>query len=400
MVMQHDVPNWYDMHYLASDIPSKRRFRVGLVGGGSGALWAPYHRTAMRLSNRFDIVAGAFSSNNETRIETANALNIETSRNYDSFVAMAEQESSRTDPIDVAVVVTPNHLHFEPCRMLLEAGIPVICDKPLVNSLDEALALLELVGRKSLFFGMTYTYTGYPMVRDAYTRIRQGEIGKIKFLYVEYLLEWLAGDTQNLSTAMQWRLDPRKAGQTAALGDVGTHAFNLIEFLSGQNCTALNAKFTPSAVSPELDEQAVIQMEFDRGAEGLLWASLASPGHRNGLRFKIVGTKATMEWSQEEPEVLSVKRLGRAELLYRRGASDMTADAANYCTMPQGSPEGYLEALAILYSDFATALDAGDSWKKALPFPLPDIHQGVRGVGLSALAVESNKHRTWVPFKI
>lgn len=388
------------MNRLTSDIPKKRRFKAGMVGGGRGAFFASYHRAAMRIANRFDIVAGAFSSNPETCREAGEALDVVPDRQYLSFAEMASEESKRPDRIDVAVIVTPNHLHFEPCRLLLEAGIPVICDKPLVNSLAEAQALAALAERNNSFFAMTYTYLGYPMVREARTRIRAGEIGEIRFMYVEYLLEWLANDPAKLGKGGIWRGDPAKAGLTGALGDVGTHAFNILEFLSDRRCVALNAKLTNTVPGFGLDDNDVVQLEFEGNIDGLLWSSLAAPGHRNGLRFKIVGSKGTFEWSQEAPETLLCSRLGKADLIYRRGHGDMTAEGLQSVSLPAGNPEAYLEALAVLYADFADALEAGAQWRSATTFPLPGIREGLRGVALSEFAVESNRLRGWVPFNV
>ena len=386
------------MSLLTSDIPRKRRFRAGMVGGGRGSFFAGIHRAALRLANRFDLVAGAFSSDPQTCREAGEALGISSERNYLDFREMAPAEAARDDAIDVAIVVTPNHLHFEPCKLFLEAGIPVICDKPLVNSSDEARELQRLAAANDTFFAVTYTYTGYPMVRDARARIRAGEIGQIRFMYVEYLLEWLTGDPSKLGKGADWRGDPSKAGLTGALGDVGTHAFNILEFLSGQRCTALSAKLMQTVASFGLDDTDVVQMEFDGGANGLLWCSLAAPGHRNGLRFKIVGTKATIEWQQEAPETLHASRLGEADLIYRRGHRDITADATASISLPAGNPEAYLEALAVLYCDYATALEARGNWREALSVPVADLHEGLRGVLLSEVSVKSSSLRSWVPF--
>jgi predicted dehydrogenase len=386
------------MSKLTDDIHSKRRIKIGMIGGGKGAFFAGYHRAAMRITNRYDIVAGAFSSDPAVCDEAAVAFGVAPDRNYYSFADLVRGEANRDDRIDVALIVTPNHLHFEPCRLLLEAGIPVICDKPLVNSLSEARQLVALAEKKACFFAMTYTYLGYPMVRDARTRILNGEIGDIRFMYVEYLLEWLAGDSTKLGKGGVWRGDPKKAGPTGALGDVGTHAFNLLEFLSDKRCVALNAKLTTTVPGFALDDTDVIQLEFNGGVDGLLWSSLASPGHRNGLRFKIVGSKATLEWSQEAPETLLCSRLGQADIIYRRGLQDMTPTALESVSLPAGNPEAYLEALAVLYADMADALDAGSQWREATVFPLQGVEEGLRGVALSENALRSNAARAWVPF--
>jgi predicted dehydrogenase len=384
---------------LTNDLVKRKRLKAGMVGGGSGSFFGGYHRAAMRLCDRFDLVAGSFSSKPELCLEAGEALGMEPSRVYTSFADMAAAEAARTDCIDVAIIVTPNHLHFEPAKLFLEAGIPVICEKPMVNSVGEAEELRRLAESKGVFFGVTYTYTGYPMVRDARARIANGEIGTVRFAYVEYLLEWLANDEAQLSAkSSPWRADPVKAGPTGALGDIGTHAFNLLEFVTDQRCTRLNAKLTSSAPDWPLDDNDVLNLEFDGGASGLLWSSLVAPGHRNGLRFKIVGSKGTLEWRQELPETLLLGRSGRADITYRRGHSDMSPGAVIYSSLPAGCPEGYLEALAILYADFADALAAGANWRNATKIPIPGILEGIRGVVLSQKALEADATRQWVDF--
>jgi len=386
------------MARLTGDIPGQRRFKVGMVGGGQGAYFASYHRAAMRLCNRFEIVAGAFSSDADKCREAGEALSLQPDRTYLSFEDMAAAESRRPDPIEAVVIVTPNHLHFEPCRLFLRAGIPVICDKPLVNSTEEAIELASIADQHDTFFALTYTYRGYPMVRDARSRIQAGELGDIRFMYVEYLLEWLAPGVSTLSKSLAWRGDPEKAGPTGVVGDIGTHAFNMLEFLCGRRCTSLNAKLTTVVPGWGLDDTCVVQLEYEGGVDGLLWASFAAPGHRNGLRFKIIGSKASIEWCQETPETLRFSPIDGAERIYRRGQSDNAAQTLNFSSLPAGNTEGYLEALAVLYADFAEALDAGAAWRTATSIPLPDIHEGVRGVGLSQACVESSRRRAWVPF--
>jgi predicted dehydrogenase len=370
-----------------------------MVGGGRGAFFAGYHRAAMRLCNRYDIVAGAFSSDPTLCREAGESFGVSEDRIYADFRQMAQNEARREDRIDVAIIVTPNHLHFEPCKLFLEAGIPVICDKPLVNDLDEARELVRLAEKNGTFFAVTYTYTGYPMVRDAKARIRNGELGEIRFMYVEYLLEWLAEGTSNLGAkSSSWRVDPAKAGPTGVVGDIGTHAFNMLEFLSGRRCEGLNAKLTSRTPGWPLDDNAVVQLEFEGGADGLLWVGLAAPGHRNGLRFKIVGTKASLEWKQEAPETLLLGRLGEADVIYRRGQRDMTPEGKASVSLPAGNPEAYLEALAILYADYAKALEAGPNWRTSLVTPVTDVHDGLRGVALSKACLDSNEKRAWVRF--
>jgi len=387
------------MKNLTDDFGTGRRFKTAMIGGGKGAFFAGYHRAAMRLCNRFEIVAGAFSSDPGVSRAAGEALGVAPGRVYDSFSSLVESEAVRDDRMDVAVIVTSNHLHFEPCRLLLQRGIPVICDKPLVNALPEALELRRLVEQEDTFFAVTYTYCGYPMVRDARARIKAGEIGDVRFMYVEYLLEWGADDPSKLGTKGGiWRDDPAKAGPTGAMGDVGTHAFNMLEFLSGRRCSRLCARLSRLAPGRVLEDTGVVQLDFEGGVEGLLWTSLAAPGHRNGLRFKVVGSKGTLEWAQEAPETLKLGRLAQGDVTYRRGLSDMTQEAASVVSLPAGNSEGYLEALAVLYADFARALAAGPGWRTAVATPIPDIVEGVRGVALSDAVVRSDRLREWVPF--
>lgn len=386
------------MPRLTGDIPGKRKIKVGMVGGGQGAFFASYHRAAMRLCDRFEIVAGAFSSDPAKAREAGDALGVEPDRVYDSIEQMAQVESAREDRLEAVIIVTPNHLHFLACKLFLEAGIPVICDKPLVNAEHEALELQSIAAKHNTFLALTYTYQGYPMVRDARSRIQAGELGEIRFMYVEYLLEWLAAGATDLGKSLAWRGDPAKVGPTAALGDVGTHAFNMLEFLSGLRCTALSAKLTTTVPGWKMDDTNVVQLEFENGVDGLLWASLAAPGHRNGLRFKIIGSKASVEWRQEAPETLLFTPINEADRIYRRGQSDNMPQTLADSSLPAGNSEGYLEALAVLYADFAQALDAGEAWRSSTSVPIPDIAQGVRGVQLSQLSVRSHEGRAWVDF--
>lgn len=386
------------MNRLVADIPAPRRFRIGMVGGGKGAFFAGIHRAAMRLSDRFDLVAGAFSSNPDVGREAAGALGVAPDRAYADFRAMARAEAVRPDRIDAVVVVTPNHLHLEPCKLFLEAGIPVICDKPLVHTSTEARELQAIAARHDTFCAVTYTYTGYPMVRDARARVRDGEIGEVRFLYAEYLLEWLASDPGKLGKGGVWRGNAAEAGLTGALGDVGTHAFQMLEFVSGLRCTGLNATLLHTVPGFGLEDTNMLQLEFGGAAHGMLWSSLAAPGHRNGLRIKVVGTRGTLEWRQEAPETLHLSRLGVADMIYRRGHADNTPDAFTALSLPPGNPEAYIEALANLYCDYAAALAAGTGWRGALPVPVADLTEGLRGVMLSELAVASANSRAWVAF--
>jgi predicted dehydrogenase len=383
------------MYRLASDLTLCKRLPIGMIGGGVGSFFAPYHRAAMRLSNRWHLAAGVFSSDPEKSKSAGFALGVEEIRVYPDAVTLAREERARGDGVKAVAVVTPNHLHFDACQTLLQAGIGVICDKPLVNDLDEAKALSRLAQTQGVFFGMTYTYCGYPMVREARARVLADDIGPIRFAYAEYLQEWLADKPENLGAkAGGWRTDPAKAGPTGTMGDVGTHAFNLLEFVTGARVSKLSATLLTTVEGRQLDDNDVVKLRFDRGFSGLMWATQAAPGHRNGLRFKIVGTLGSLEWRQEAPETLFIGRLGQPDSILHRGQRTMTPAGAAEVTLPAGNPEGYLEALGILYSDFADAVGAevGCDRPAAAPFPYPDLEEGLRGVALCAAALESNRN--------
>ncbi|MCP1623656.1 Gfo/Idh/MocA family protein [Pseudomonas nitroreducens] len=384
------------MPSLTADMPAKPRLRAGMIGGGEGAYFASYHRAAMRLCNRFDLVAGVFSSSPAKSQEAGTALGIDIERIYTSAQAMADAERGRRDAIDVVVVVTPNHLHFEACQAFLAAGIPVICDKPLVNRLDEADELLALVRRQPTFFGVTYTYLGYPMVREARSRIRAGELGDIRFVQAEYLLEWLCQGTDGLSDSLAWRGDPAKAGATSVVGDVGTHALSLMEFVTGQRCRRLNANLSTKVPGWSMDDHCVAQLELDGGADGLMWLSFAAPGHRNGLSLRVIGSKASLEWRQEAPETLHIRPVDEAERIYRRGQADNFPHTRASSSLPAGCSEGYLEALAVLYADFAEAMATDDRQPGIGSASLPGLVEGVRGVKFCHACLQSSRERSWV----
>ncbi|WP_460141588.1 Gfo/Idh/MocA family protein [Pseudomonas sp. S2_E01] len=385
------------MPNITSDIPSPAKLKVGMIGGGEGAYFASLHRAAMRLSNRYELVAGVFSSHPEKSLVAGHALGVSHSRIYASAQQMASAEAGRADPIDAVIIVTPNHLHFEACQAFLRAGIAVICDKPLVNEIYQANELKRLAAERNTFFALTYTYQGYPMVREARRRIQDGAIGEVRFIQVQYLLEWLAPGVESLNASLAWRGERDKAGISSVVGDIGTHAFNLMEFLTGQRATALSATLSNKVPGWPMDDNCVAQFEFSQDIEGLMWVSFAAPGHRNGLTFKVIGSRASLEWSQESPELLHLKPVDSAELILRRGQAD-NLEAQAFSSLPAGCSEGYLEALAILYQDFAVAIAAGDRGPGALRVPVPDLEQGCRGVELAHLCFESSTHRKWVRF--
>ena len=391
------------MYRLASDLLNCNRLPIAMVGGGAGSFFASYHRAAMRLSGRWHLAAGVFSSERAKSLEAGAALGVDEARVYPDVETLAREEASRDGGAAAVVIVTPNHLHFDACRVLLEAGIGVICDKPLVNDLDEARALRKLADAKGTFFGMTYTYCGYPMVREARARVLAGDIGTLRFVYAEYLQEWLADRPENLGAkAGGWRTDPAKAGPTGTMADVGTHAFNLLEYVTAAKVSELSASLLTTVAGRQLDDNDVVNLRFEEGFSGLMWATQAAPGHRNGLRFKIIGSHGSLEWRQEAPETLFIGRLGQPDTILHRGQRTMTEAGQREVTLPAGNPEGYLEALAVLYSDFAAAIEVkGGGKADPGPFPYPGLEEGVRGVALCAASLKSSRDKGgWTPLSV
>jgi len=375
------------------------KIRLGMVGGGQGAFIGEVHRIAARLDNRYQLVAGALSSNPDRAKESAAELGLAQNRGYDDFVTMAAMESAREDGIEVVAIVTPNHLHYVPARAFLEAGIHVICDKPLTSSLQDARALQQVARQHDVLFAVTYNYSGYPMVRQAREMIAAGELGSIRLVQVEYPQDWLSTDLESSGQKQaSWRTDPLQAGAGGSLGDIGTHAFQLAEFVTGLQVESILADLNSFVPGRRLDDNAQVLLRFDNGARGCLWASQVAVGHENGLRIRVYGEKAGLEWFQEQPNQLRFSPLGDAPRVLTRGSSVVGDSAAQATRIPGGHPEGFLEAFANLYRDFADMVIAhrnGDAGviENSL---VPDLHAGVRGVEFVEAAVASaNSGNTW-----
>ena len=370
------------------------KIRLGMVGGGTGAFIAEVHRIAARLDNRYELVAGAFSSDSERARQSAASLGIAPERAYDDFSEMAEKEGAREDGIDVVAIVTPNHLHHAPAKCFLEAGIHVICDKPLSASLADAQDLKRLVEETGLLFAVTYNYSGYPMVRQAREMIRNGDLGDLRVVQVEYPQEWLSTDLESTGQKQAaWRTDPAQAGAGGSLGDIGTHAFHLTEFITGLEVNSLLADLSAFVPGRLLDDNAQIMLRFANGARGSLWASQVAVGHENGLRIRVYGDQASLEWFQEQPNQLKFCRLGEPPQYIARGGNT-AGDAANAVTrIPSGHPEGFLEAFANLYRDFADQVEAFPARNAMNDSELlvPTVSEGVKGVLFVEKAVASSE---------
>ncbi len=368
-----------------------------MVGGGQGGFIGAVHRIAARLDDEYELVAGALSSDPERGRASAAALRLDPARAYDSAEAMAQAEAARPDGIDVAAVVTPNHLHAAAVHALLDAGIHVICDKPMTTAVADAEALAEKAARTGLVLAVAHAYSGYPLVRHARALARGGALGRLRTVQVEYAQGWLATALEKEAgegghKQASWRVDPARSGPAGAVGDIGTHAFHLAEFVTGLRCTALAAELTRFVPGRALDDDARMLLRFDGGARGALWCSQVAVGQENGLRLRAFGDAGGLEWRQEEPNRLHLFRLGEPPAVLTRGGPGLGPEAAHATRVPAGHPEGYLEAFAQLYADAAEQVRARIEGRPADPASLllPDAADGLRGVRFVAAAVASS----------
>ncbi|MEH6590974.1 MAG: Gfo/Idh/MocA family oxidoreductase [Halioglobus sp.] len=380
------------------------KIRMGMVGGGDGAFIGAVHRMAAAIDGEIELVCAALSSD-PTRARTSGAaLHLPAERVYTDYHTMmtAEAELPADQRMQFVAIVTPNHLHFPVATAALNAGFHVMSDKPATISLDEALQLRDLVTQTGLLYGLTHTYTGYPLVKEARERVARGELGKIRKVVVEYPQGWLADreeDQDNKQAA--WRLDPARAGISSCMGDIGVHAANLAEYVSGLKITELCADLTAFVEGRELDDDGSILLRFEHGARGVLHASQISVGEENGLRIRIYGDKGGLDWAQPEPNTLWLKWPDRPTEMLRTGGSYLGTLATANARTPMGHPEGYLEAFANLYMAFAgqiRARDAGESFD-ARSADCPGIEEAVRGMTFIEVAVAaSNSDIKWHAF--
>lgn len=371
-----------------------RKLRLGMVGGGAGAFIGGVHRLAARMDDRYELVAGALSADPARAHESARALHIAPERSYESYEEMAHREAGRPDGIDVVAIVTPNHLHHAPAKAFLAAGISVICDKPLTSTLADAHDLAEAVRKAGVVFALTHNYTGYPLVRQAREMVAGGEIGAVRTVQVEYAQDWLTTKLEDSGHKQAaWRTDPARSGAAGSVGDIGTHAFNIAEFVSGLPVASLCADLSSFVPGRPLDDNAQMLLRFESGARGSLWCSQVAPGCENALRLRVFGERAGLDWSQENPNVLLLTPHGEPPRQIRRAGAGATPVAAHASRIPAGHPEGYLEAFAILYRDIAEQIEAHKAGRPADPACLlvPGIEAGVRGMRFVAAAVQSSR---------
>ncbi|MGF6859013.1 Gfo/Idh/MocA family protein [Paraburkholderia sp. CI3] len=376
----------------------RRRLRLGMVGGGQGAFIGAVHRIAARLDDRFELVAGALSSDSERA--RASAVEAGIARSYADWREMARAEAAREDGIDAVAIVTPNHLHAPVATAFLEAGIHVICDKPLAVSLAEGEALAKLAQSKKRLFALTHTYSGYPLVRHARELVERGELGEIRVVQVEYAQDWLAEpvETGGANRQAGWRTDPALAGPAGCLGDIGTHAYQLAAFVTGMMPSALSAELHTFVPGRRVDDHVQAMLRYANGARGMLWASQVASGAENALRLRVYGTKAGLAFDQEEPNALWFTPLGgAAERLTRARVNSQVA--AHATRVPAGHPEGYLEAFAQLYQDAALQIDALNDGRAppAESLLLTTVDDGVDGLRfIDAVLKSSAADGRWV----
>lgn len=374
------------------------RIRYGMVGGGRGAFIGAVHRIAARLDDRYQLVAGALSSKPELAKASAADLHIAADRAYGSFEEMIAAEKKRPDGIQAVVIVTPNHMHFPVAKAALEAGLDVICDKPVTRTLEEALELEQLVKSSGAFFGLTHNYSGYPLVRFARELVEQGKLGKIRVVQVEYPQEWLteAADADNKQAS--WRTDPARSGLAGCLGDIGTHAYQLARFITQLPLDAVSADLASFVDGRPVDDNVHAMLRFEGGAKGMLWSSQVAPGCENGLRIRIYGDKGGLEWAQENPNELWFGELNQPRQRFtRRG--DWLGAAASGVRTPGGHPEGYLEGFANIYKDIADILTARQQGEThELVKLVPGIETGVEGMRfIQAVLASSANNGAWTP---
>jgi predicted dehydrogenase len=378
---------------------------MGMIGGGAGAFIGAVHRMAAALDGECELVCGAFSSTPERSHASGEALYLPHDRVYGTFAEMILREKERPagDRMDFVSIVTPNNMHFAPAKMALENGFPVVCDKPMTFSLDEAKKLEALVKKTGLLFALTHNYTGYPLVKEARAMVAGGKLGKIRKIVVEYPQGWLATRLETTGQKQaDWRTDPARSGIAGCMGDIGSHAENLSEYITGLKISELCADLTTFVEGRPLDDDGSVLLRFENGARGILYASQVSVGEENALRIRVYGEKGGLEWAQQEPNTLIVKWMDRPMEIYRTSAGYLS-DLAKFNTrLPGGHPEGFIEAFANIYRNFILALKSRMEGHEPKPeyLDFPKVGDGVRGMAFIETVVEASKSdRKWMKFK-
>jgi predicted dehydrogenase len=370
------------------------RIRYGMVGGGQGAFIGAVHRIAARIDDKYELVAGALSADPKKAKASGEELGLAKDRIYSDYKAMAKAEAKRVDGIEVVSIVTPNHMHFPVAKAFIEAGIHVICDKPLSLNLKEALALEKLLAKKKdVIFALTHNYSGYPMIRQARAMVAAGELGEIRLVQGEYPQDWLTTDLEKTGQKQAaWRTDPKRSGAGGCVGDIGTHTYQLATYVSGLTLQELSADLTSFVKGRKLDDNVSAMLRFKGGAKGMIWASQVAVGHENGLKLRVYGTKGGLEWTQADPNYLWFTPFGEQKRLITRGGAGSGSAAGRVTRVPPGHPEGYLEGFANIYTEVARAIEAKRAGKKVdKDVDFPGIEDGVKGMAFIEACVNSSK---------
>jgi predicted dehydrogenase len=377
---------------------SDTRIRYGMVGGGPGAFIGAVHRMAARLEGRYELVAGAFSSDPQRARAAACEVGVAAQRAYESYIEMARLERARADGIEAVVIATPNHLHYPIAKAFLEAGVHVICDKPLTTTLQDAEALRDLVKTSGRLFFVTYTYGTYPMVAQAREMVRSGQLGELRVVQVEYAQSWLSTALEATGSRQAgWRTDPAQAGEGGCLGDIGTHAYHLVEYVTGLRTQSLAAELTTFVPGRRLDDNVQVMLRFAGGAKGSLWASQVAAGEDNALRLRVYGDQGSLCWDQEHPEELRFAPLGAPPQILRRGGPGVGPWALGVTRLPVGHPEGTLEGFGLLYSEVADAILAVREHRPVPAIRVATVEDGVAGMRfIDACVRSSRQNAAWV----
>ena len=375
------------------------KIRLGMVGGGEGAFIGAVHRLAARMDGHYELVAGALSSTPEKSRRSGEALGLAAERVYTDYETMAKAEAKRPDGVEVVAIVTPNDVHMGPTLAFLKAGIHVICDKPLALSLAEGRKMQAAIEKSGKIFALTHNYTGYPLIRRAREMAQGGELGELRLVQAEYPQDWLTTPAEKSGNKQaEWRTDPKRSGAGGALGDIGTHAYNLADFVTGLELAELSADLTSFGAGRALDDNVQMMLRYRNGARGALWASQVAPGNENGLRLRVYGTKGGLVWAQTNPNEMFYSPFGKSTRIITRGGPDSGEAAGRVTRIPPGHPEGYLEGFANIYSEIAQAIIAARSGKKTPKGVLfPTIEDGLKGMAFVEAAVKSSQaNGKWV----
>ena len=382
----------------------ERKIRMGMVGGGHGSFIGAVHRMAANLDGKIELVCGAFSSDPEKSKVSGKELFLPLERIYSNYEEMILKEKTLPlgERMDFLAIVTPNHLHYEPAKLALKNGFHVICDKPVTFNLEEAEDLGKIVSETGLLFALTHTYTGYPMVKEAKHIVDIGELGKLRKVVVAYPQGWLSQpiESENQKQAL-WRTDPDKAGISCCMGDIGTHAENLSHYITGLEITELCADLTTFVEGRQLDDDGSVLLRFDNGARGVLQASQISAGEGNGFNISVYGEKGGLEWHQVNPNILLLKQLGQPIKILKAGTDcpNLSESTLHNCRIPAGHPEGYIEAFANIYHNFALSIDCilNNKEPNSIYLDFPTISDGIKGMKFVKAVVESSENNSkWI----